>query len=83
MISNAALLDIAALGAWGLIPGWPGADECPPQPMLDQIRAVLDRYRANSGAYVEHVIADSGHSPSLEKPDEFNAALHALLREAS
>jgi pimeloyl-ACP methyl ester carboxylesterase len=82
MISNAALLDIAALGAWGLIPGWPGADECPPQPMIDQIRAVLDRYRANGGAYSEQVIADSGHSPSLEKPDEFNARLHAFLGSA-
>jgi len=79
MISNAALLDIAALGAWSLIPGWPGADECPPQPMIDQIRAVLDRYRANGGIYSEQVIADSGHSPSLEKPDEFNGLLHAFL----
>jgi len=79
MVSNVALLDIAALGSWGLIPGWPGADECPPQPMLDQIQAVLDRYRANGGTYYEQVIADSGHSPSLEKPDEFNALLHAFL----
>ncbi len=82
MISNAALLDIAALGAWGLIPGWPGADECPPQPMIDQIRAVLDRYRANGGTYSEQVIADSGHSPSLEKPDEFNALLAKHLQLA-
>jgi pimeloyl-ACP methyl ester carboxylesterase len=79
MISNAALLDIAALGAWGLIPGWPGAEECPPQPMLDQIRYVLDLYLENGGTYAEHVIAGSGHSPSLEKPAEFNAWLHAFL----
>lgn len=79
MISNAALLDIAALGSWSLIPGWPGMHECPPQPMLDQIRFVLERYRANGGSYSEHVIADSGHSPMLEKPEEFGALLHAFL----
>jgi len=83
MVSNAALLDIAALGSWGLIPGWPGAEECPPQPMLDQIRAVLERYRANGGAYSEHIVADCGHCPSLEKPDEFNARFHAFLASAS
>jgi pimeloyl-ACP methyl ester carboxylesterase len=82
MVANAALLDIAALGAWGLIPGWPGADDCPPQPMIDQIRAVLDRYQANGGSYFEQVIAGSGHSPSLEKPEEFNALLGKHLRLA-
>ena len=82
MISNAAVLDIAALGAWGMVPGWPGAQECPPQPMLDQIRALLERYRANGGVFFEQIVVDSGHSPSLEKPDEFNAALHAFLRGA-
>ena len=82
MISNAALLDIAALGAWGFVPGWPGMADCPPQPMLDQIRFVLEHYRANGGSYAEEVIADSGHSPMLEKPREFSALLHAFLREA-
>jgi pimeloyl-ACP methyl ester carboxylesterase len=57
-------------------------EECPPQPMLDQIRFVLERYQANGGAYAEEVIADSGHSPMLEKPDEFNKLFHAFLREA-
>ncbi len=83
MISNAALLDIAALGSWDLIPGWPGAEECPPQPMLDQIRAVLERYRANGGTYSEHVIAGCGHSPPLERPDEFNRLLHHFLGAGS
>jgi len=82
IVSNCAFWDIAALGAMGYVPGWPGADECPAQPMLDQIRAVLDRYQANGGFYREAVIADAGHSPFLEKPEEFNALLSKHLRLA-
>jgi len=67
------------LGSLGLIPGWPGMDVYPPQPMLSQTRAVLEKYAAAGGAYREVVIQDAGHCPFLEKPEEFNAALHAHL----
>lgn len=79
IVANNAFWDIAALGAMGFVPGWPGLDECPPQPMIDQTRAVLERYAANGGSYREEVIADAGHSPFLEKPEEFNRLLHALI----
>lgn len=61
------------------MPGWPGADAYPPQPMVGQMRAVLDRYRAAGGRYEERVLADCGHSPHLELPDEFNAMVGGLL----
>ncbi len=79
IVANNAFWDIAALGAMGFVPGWPGAEACPPQPMIDQIRAVLERYAANGGSYREEVIADAGHSPFLEKPEEFNRLLHAFI----
>ncbi len=79
IVANNAFWDIAALGAMGFVPGWPGAEECPPQPMIDQIRAVLERYAANGGSYREEVIADAGHSPFLEKPEEFNRLFHAFI----
>ncbi len=82
VVSNNAMWDIAALGAMGFVPGWPGPDDCPPQPMLDQTRAVLERYQAKGGSYKEVVIADAGHCPFIEKPGEFNAAFHAFLRGA-
>ena len=47
--------------------------------MLRQLRATLETYRANGGAYEERVIADCGHAPLLEKPDEFRTALLALI----
>jgi pimeloyl-ACP methyl ester carboxylesterase len=79
IVANNAFWDIAALGAMGFVPGWPGAEACPPQPMIDQIRVVLERYAANGGSYHEEVIADAGHSPFLEKPEEFNRLFHAFI----
>ncbi len=58
-----------------MIPGWPGADAFPPQPMVGQTRHVLDGYAAAGGVYREVVVADAGHSPFLEHPDQFLAAL--------
>lgn len=79
IVANNAFWDIAALGAMGFVPGWPGAEACPPQPMIDQIRAVLERYAANGGSFREEVIADAGHSPFLEKPEQFNRLFHAFV----
>jgi pimeloyl-ACP methyl ester carboxylesterase len=81
IVGDMAMFDLAALGAIGAVPGYPGAEECPPQPMLQQTRAVLDAYAASGGQYEEVVIEDAGHSPYIEKPEEFNAAFHRFLRE--
>lgn len=80
IVANMAMWDIAALGAMGHVPGWPGEEECPAQPMVDQVRAVLERYAANGGIYREEVIADAGHSPFIEKPEEFNKLFHDFLQ---
>ncbi len=79
LVGDAAMADPATLGKLGAIPGWPGDEVCPPQPMLAQIRAMLDRYQANGGVYVEHVLDDCGHAPLLEKPAEFQALLSGFL----
>ncbi|MBK7894221.1 MAG: alpha/beta hydrolase [Candidatus Promineifilaceae bacterium] len=79
IVSDYAMFDLAALGHMGAVPGWPGDEECPPQPMLAQTRAVLDSYAANGGTYREEVIEDAGHSPYLEKPAAFNTIFQAHL----
>jgi pimeloyl-ACP methyl ester carboxylesterase len=76
IVSDTAAGDLAVLGAAGVIPGWPGMDVYPPQPMLSQTRYVLESYVHHGGTYKEVVIDDAGHSPYLEKPDEFNAVFH-------
>lgn len=78
-VSDAAVTCLGTHGAAGRIPGWPGAEVFPPQPMLGQTRAVLDRYRAAGGAYEEVVIQDTGHVPFIEKLPEFNRVFHPHL----
>ncbi|WP_084957227.1 alpha/beta fold hydrolase [Thermoactinospora rubra] len=70
IVSDASMFDLAHLGAIGAVPGWDGT---PAQPMIAQTRAVLERY----GNYREAVIEDCGHSPHIERPQEFLR----LLRE--
>ncbi|MEV0806114.1 alpha/beta hydrolase [Micromonospora sp. NPDC050200] len=78
IVSDASLFDLAYLGSLGMVPGWPGEDACPPQPMIGQTRAVLERYAAAGGAYREVVLPGCGHSPHVERPAEFVAELLAL-----
>lgn len=82
IVSDDSLFDFGTLGKLGFVPGWPGEEVYPPQPMLGQTRAVLDQYQANDGAYWEKVIADTGHTPYVEKPDEFTAMLVEHLKSA-
>jgi pimeloyl-ACP methyl ester carboxylesterase len=75
IISDTSLYDFAYLGSLGVIPGWPGAQDWPPQPMVSQMRYVLDGFASAGGRYREVVVANAGHSPFLERPDEFLSAL--------
>ncbi|GAA2364746.1 alpha/beta hydrolase [Dactylosporangium salmoneum] len=75
IVSDASLFDLAQLGKLGLVPGWPGEDACPPQPMVGQTRAVLQRYAEQGGTYREVVYEGVGHSPHVERPEDFAAVL--------
>ncbi|PRY51029.1 pimeloyl-ACP methyl ester carboxylesterase [Geodermatophilus tzadiensis] len=75
IVSDTSAFDLAFLGQLGAVPGWPGAEVCPPQPMVAQTRAVLDRYAAAGGTYREVVLPGVGHSPHVERPQEFAVAL--------
>lgn len=79
IVGDASLFDVGTLGQIGAIPGWPGADVFPPQPMVSQTRAVLTAYQSAGGEFEEVVIAECGHTPYIEKAAEFNAAFHRWL----
>ena len=79
IVSDTSMFDFGYLGSLGAVPGWPGADVYPPQPMVSQMRAVLERYRAAGGRYREEVIPDCGHSPHIEKPEAFRGLLREFL----
>lgn len=82
IVSDNSLFDLGALGKLGFVPGWPGEAVYPPQPMVGQMRAVLEKYKAHGGAYWEKVMADTGHTPFIEKPGEFVELLAKHLRTA-
>jgi pimeloyl-ACP methyl ester carboxylesterase len=75
IVSDTSSFDLAYLGQLGVVPGWPGADVCPPQPMVAQTREVLERY----GPYEEVVYAGVGHSPHIERPEEFAELLRRVV----
>ncbi len=71
IVGDMSLFCMGTLGKLGAVPGWPGDEVYPPQPMVSQTRAVLEKYAANGGAFEEIMMDDTGHSPFIEKPDEF------------
>src|SRR3954465_15131681 len=75
IVSDTSAFDLAFLGSPGAARGWRGGERSPPQPMVTQTRAVLDRYAATGGSYREVVFPDVGHSPHVERPQEFVVAL--------
>ncbi len=70
IVSDTSFFDLSYLGQLGVVPGWPGAEVSPPQPMKGQTRTLLNNYQANGGEYQEVMLPDCGHSPHIEKQAE-------------
>jgi pimeloyl-ACP methyl ester carboxylesterase len=79
IVSDLSLFDFGTLGQLGAVPGWPGAEAFPPQPMWAQTRAVFEHYQSHGGSYREVVLAETGHSPHIERPTEFRQAFFAHI----
>ena len=82
IVSDNSMFDLGALAKMGMldaVPGWPGEEVFPPQPMVSQTRAALEEYRKAGGVFSEVVLENCGHSPYLEKPGEFDRALRQFL----
>lgn len=78
IVSDGSWMDLATLGQLGTVPGWPGPEVMPPQPMVTQTRRVLERFAARGGRYREVVVEETGHAPHLERPDVVLPHLEAL-----
>ncbi|WNG13488.1 alpha/beta fold hydrolase [Cystobacter fuscus] len=81
IVSDTSLFDFGYLGKLGFIPGWPGEEQYPPQPMVSQTRRLLERYAARGGRFHEEVFAETGHSPHVERPREFERVVFPFLQE--
>lgn len=76
IVSDVSMFDLAQLGRLGAVPGYPGEEVCPTQPMVSQLRAVLQRA---GGEVTELVYEGCGHSPHLEAPQRFAADVRQFL----
>ena len=79
VIADGSPWELGTLGAAGQVPGWPGADVFPPQQMVQQIRAVLERYRDAGGQVQTEQFPGSGHAPFLDAADAWSELFFAFL----
>ncbi len=80
VISDSSLSDTGTLGKMGMIPGWPGEEIYPSQPMVSQTRLVLEKYAHASGSFTEVVLENSGHVSFIDQPKFFNQIFHDFIR---
>ncbi len=79
LVSDKSFSDLATLGQLGLLPGYPGEEAFPSQPMVAQTRHVLEKYRQKGGSYEELVMSGCAHASHLEQPEAFVAALKRFI----
>lgn len=79
VIADGSAWDMGTLGRAGHIPGWPGEERYPPQPMVSQIRAVLERYRAAGGRVEMIEFEGSGHGPPIDAAEAWQATFFGFL----
>lgn len=80
IVGDASFFDIGLLGKLGYVPGYPGEDVFPPQPMVGQTRAVLQRYAEAGGQVREVVLPDCAHAPHIEKPEAWLDAFMEIAK---
>ncbi len=71
VVSDNSMCDFGQLGLLGIVPGWPGMESFPPQPMVSQMRYVLEKYADNGGVYQEFVLENSGHGCHIDNEEKF------------
>jgi pimeloyl-ACP methyl ester carboxylesterase len=79
VVADGSPLELGTLGASGAVPGWPGAEVYPPQPMVAQIRAVLERYAEAGGSVRVEIIEGAGHGPHLDTAPRWLAIFQEFL----
>src|SRR5438477_7135271 len=62
--------------------GLPGEEAFPPQPMVAQIRKVLEAYRAAGGRIQIEMFEGSGHGPVIDAAERWSEIFFAFLASA-
>ncbi|HWM10749.1 MAG TPA: alpha/beta hydrolase [Solirubrobacteraceae bacterium] len=76
VIADGSAWEMGTLGQLGAIPGWPGEEVFPPQQMVTEIAAVLDRY---GGRVVRERFEGSGHFPPIDAAERWSRVFFGFL----
>jgi pimeloyl-ACP methyl ester carboxylesterase len=79
VVADGSPWEMGTLGQLGAVPGWPGEQAFAPQPMVSQIRALLERYADRGGRVESERFEGSGHFPPIDAPDRWSARFFGFL----
>jgi pimeloyl-ACP methyl ester carboxylesterase len=82
VVADGSPWEMGTLGKLGSVPGWPGEDAFPPQPMVTQIRNLLSEYAARGGRVQMSMYDGSGHFPPIDAAERWSAEFFAFLEAA-
>ena len=79
VVADGSAWEMGTLGKMGVIPGWPGDEAFPAQPMVTQIRDVLERYRDAGGRVQTEMFEGSGHGPLFDAAERWSKIFFGFL----
>ncbi len=79
VVADGSAWEMGMLGKLGYIPGWPGEEIFPPQPMISQIRAVLTGYQHAGGRVIMEIFEGSGHFPPIDATERWSKLFFDFL----
>jgi pimeloyl-ACP methyl ester carboxylesterase len=79
VVADGSPWEMGRLGQLGAVPGWPGEAAFAPQPMISQIRALLERYAAHGGRVESELFEGSGHFPPIDARERWSARFFGFL----
>jgi pimeloyl-ACP methyl ester carboxylesterase len=82
VVADGSAWEMGTLGKLGVVPGWPGEEAFPPQPMVTQIRTVLERYRGAGGQVRMEMFDGSGHGPLFDAAERWRNIFFEFLASA-
>ena len=82
VVADGSAWEMGTLGKLGAVPGWPGEEAFPPQPMVTQIRNVLTEYGRRGGRVRMEVFEGSGHGPVVDAADRWSRLFFEFVASA-
>ena len=79
VVADGSAWEMGTLGKLGYVPGWPGEEVFPPQPMVTQIRNVLEQYRKKGGRVAMEMFEGSGHGPVFDAAERWSNVFFKFL----